>query len=102
MARVADLYTRFRLLPLAVQLGAGVALLVVVLWAFGALEGAWSSARDWWFDREQVEAETERDALRVERDAAVERAKTAEARAAVLEEQAEALKQVAANAALSA
>jgi hypothetical protein len=100
--RAGEAWRWFRAWPPVVQFVAVAIVLAAVLALFGNVEATVSRVRDWLFDREQVEAEAERDALRVERDAALERAKTAETRAALLEEQAEALKQVAANAALSA
>jgi hypothetical protein len=46
--------------------GAGVAVLLMVLWAFGALEGAVSGVRDWWADREVAEQQEEIDRLKLE------------------------------------
>jgi septal ring factor EnvC (AmiA/AmiB activator) len=52
-----DAWLRFRGLPIIWQLAAGVAVLALVLWLAGALEGAISGVRDWAFDRRQNEVE---------------------------------------------
>jgi hypothetical protein len=85
--RAGEAWRWFRAFPLVVQFIAVAVVLAAVLALFGNVEATVSRVRDWWFDRSQVEAEAERDALRVERDAAIDRAERAEAQAELLEAQ---------------
>ena len=89
-------------LPTLYRVGAAAVVLVVVLALTGGVASLVSRWKDARFDAAERERAEERAELQKTRDAAIEQALAAEARAAVLEEQAEALKQVAANAALSA